>query len=275
MIKLSNSKLLSIFFKLLLLVLVAKSISLIFLFLLPSDGEELSIENNYQPKYQRIDFSNMIFNEKITKETKDVTSVSTNALSISNMVLKGLYGTKNSGFVIVALKSTPAKTTIVGVGEVYSGYTLIHIASKNATFEKNSKEYILWLDMKSETSDLITLVTKNKTKVVAKELSQKTVTRDDISFYAKNPKQIWKEISIVELKENGKIKGFKITKIDSKSKMATLGLQKGDVIIKANNVVLKSYRDALNIYTNIKDIDVMQIVVIRNGIEKEIVYEIN
>ncbi|MCW9027213.1 MAG: PDZ domain-containing protein, partial [Thiovulaceae bacterium] len=71
------------------------------------------------------------------------------------------------------------------------------------------------------------------------------------------------------------IKGFKVTRIAANSKMATLGLKKNDIIIKANNVVLKSYRDALNIYTKIKDIDLVQIVVIRDGVEKEIVYEIN
>ena len=272
MIKLSNSKYLSIFFKLLLLLLIAKSISLVLLFLLPSDGKELVVENNYQPKYQRVDFRNMLF-DLIKEEVQTTTTNTSNALSISSMVLKGLYGTKNSGFVIVALKSSPEKTTIVEVGEVYSGYTLAHIASKNATFKKNSKEYILRLDIKSETQNLITPMDENKADV--KAVSQKTVTRDDISFYSKNPKQIWKEISIVEVKEKGKIKGFKVTKIDPKSKMATLGIQKGDLIIKANNVVLKSYRDALNIYTKIKDIDVLQIVVIRNGIEKEIVYEIN
>ena len=54
-----------------------------------------------------------------------------------------------------------------------------------------------------------------------------------------------------------------------------MGLKIGDLITKANNVELKSYRDALNIYTKIDKIDVIQIIIIRNGIEKEIVYEIN
>jgi len=106
-------------------------------------------------------------------------------------------------------------------------------------------------------------------------ISQQVVTRTDIAYYAKNPKQIWREISIREVKDGKRIKGFKISRIDPNSKFATMGLKKGDLIIKANNVELKSYRDALNIYAKIDKIDVIQIVIIRNGIEKEIVYEIN
>ncbi|MCF6330912.1 MAG: hypothetical protein L3I99_05130 [Sulfurimonas sp.] len=262
MLKLSNSKYLKVFFKLLLLLLIAKSISLVLLLLLPSDSIELNTQNNYQPKYQRVDFKNMIFDETLDKNTQ---TTNKNTSSIKNMILKGLYGIKDSGFIIVALKSAPSKTEIIEVGEVYFGYTLIQIANKNAIFEKNSKEYTLWLDLENQKT----------TKIKNKTLDQKIITREDISFYSKNPKQIWKEISIIEVKENKKIKGFKILKIDSNSKMATLGLRKNDLIIKVNNVVLKSYKDALDIYGKIGTMDLIQIVVIRNGIEKEIVYEIN
>ncbi len=274
MIKLSNSKYLKIFFKLLLLLLIAKSISLILLFLLPSDSKELSIGNNYQPKYQRVDFNNMFFDIVVKKEFQ---TTSKNAPSIKKMILKGLYGIGDSGFVIVALKSSPKDTTIVEIGEKYSGYTLVQIANKNATFEKNSKKYIVWLDIENEKISKIIKTIKDKDKVKRKDeiVFQKAVTRDDISFYSKNPKQIWKDISIIEVKENEKIKGFKVLRIDPNSKMATLGLQKDDLIVKANNVALKSYRDALNIYSKINTIDIIQIVVIRNGIEKELVYEIN
>ncbi len=271
MIKLSNSRYLKIFFKLLLLLLIAKSVSLGLLFLLPSDSKELNLENNYQPKYQRVDFKNMILDAVAKQETQ---TSNKNIPSIKKMLLKGLYGIDGSGFVIVALKSSPKNTTIIEVGETYSGYTLIKIANKNATFEKNFKEYILWLELESKSNKLL-LDIKNNQYEKDEVVSQKVVTRDDITFYSKNPKQIWKEISIIEVKENEKLKGFKVVKIDPSSNMATLGLQKGDLIIKANNVVLKSYRDALDIYAKLNNLDLIQIVIIRNGIEREIVYEIN
>lgn len=278
MIKLSNTKLLSITTRLLILALVSKTISLVLMWVLPSDGVSLSLKENYQPKYQRVDFKNML--NTATKPKKvNVSSSTGSGINITNMLLKGLYGTKDNGFVIVSLKSSPDKTTILGIGEVFSAYKLKEISRDSANFTKDGSTFTLYLlSVKQKVSLENKLVNSNKYIEVDNEpITQQVVTRQDIAYYAKNPRQIWKEISIFEVKTKDKkgIKGFKVTRIDPKSKFATMGLKKGDLIIKANNVKLKSYRDALAIYTKIDKIDLIQIVIIRNGIEKEIVYEIN
>ncbi|MGB3961610.1 MAG: PDZ domain-containing protein, partial [Sulfurimonas sp.] len=103
----------------------------------------------------------------------------------------------------------------------------------------------------------------------------KSVSKEDIALYAKSPQEIWKEISIVEVKNGEAIEGFKVTKITKGSKMATLGLREGDVIIKANNIELTSYKDAIEIYNGIDKLDAIQIVVMRENQEVEIVYEIH
>ena len=87
--------------------------------------------------------------------------------------------------------------------------------------------------------------------------------------------KIWKNISIHEVKKNGKINGFKVNKINQNSVFAKLGLKEGDLIIKLNNKKLDSYREALKIYKHIDDLDSVQIVVMRNNQEVELVYEIN
>jgi len=103
MIKLSNSKLLSIASLLLILILIAKGIALIMMWMLPSDGVSLSIKPNFQPKYQRVDFKNMLSKDTKKVEIKNTLTTSS-GISITNMILKGLYGTKTNGFIIVALK---------------------------------------------------------------------------------------------------------------------------------------------------------------------------
>jgi len=267
--KLSNPSILKIISTLLILLVIAKSISLVILYMLPSDGVELSVEESYQPKYQRYDFKNMLSSsQNISKDNKEVVQ---SGISMTNMLLKGLYGTEKSGFIIVALKSKPTNTSIVEVGDIYSGYQLLKIKKSSAIFMKNSKKYTLNLDDLKVDSKY----SKSSSNQTDEMVSQKVVSKNDIEHYAKNPKDIWKEISIIELKEGKEIKGFKVTRIKPNSKMATLGLKKNDIIIKANNVVLKSYRDALNIYSKIKNIKLLQIVVIRDGIEREIVYEID
>jgi len=270
MSKLSNSTLLKIFTKLLILLALAKAISLALWWYLPSDGVELNIKENYQPKYQRVDFKNMLESKVVAAETKVQTTDTSNSISITNMILKGLYGNAVQGYAIVSLKSNVKKTTIIALGEKFSGYTLKEILIDSAIFTKGSKEYILSLEKPKKGRSSISKVTR-----VPHSSDSKSVARSDIMYYSKHPKEIWKDISITEVKEYGKIKGFKVIKIRAKSKFAALGLKKGDVIIRANNVDLKSYRDALNIYKNISEIETMQIVVMRNNQEVELVYEIN
>jgi len=267
MIKLSNSLLLGIFTKLLVLLVVAKGLSLAILAYLPSDGVEMAQIKNYQPQYKRVDFKVMIQNTQENSKTISPRTGS-NSVSITNMILKGLYGKKNSGFVIVALKSSVKKTSIVAVGEVFSGFTLKSIDLTSAIFIKDSKEYVLELEKTKSTGSVTTIDEENSDE-------PKSVQKSDISFYEKNPKEIWKDISIQEIKNAQEIEGFKVTRIAQKSKMAGLGLKKGDMIIKANNIELKSYKDVMDIYSKINTLDTIQIVVVRNNQEKELIYEIH
>jgi type II secretion system protein C len=251
--------------KLLILLAIAKGISLGVWWYLPNDGIELGIKENYQPKYQRVDFSNMLLKSG-EKQKNGISQSGDLSISITNMVLKGLYGTQNMGYIIVALKSAPLNTSIVGILEEYQGYTLKSIEPSSAVFQKQGKEYLLHLE------DM------NKVFVTAKsdnEAAPNDVSRQDINYFAKNPADIWKDISIIELKDGDKIAGFKVTKINPQSKFASLGLQENDVIIKLNNVALESYQDAIDVYSNIDKLSTIQIVVLRENQEKELVYEIH
>ena len=291
--KLSNSAIISIVSKLLILLVIAKGLSLVLWWYLPSDGIEMKIKSSYQPKYQRVQFKNMIKQEVVVVEKKVVEKV-VDTISITNMILKGLYGTPANAFVIVAMKVTPKKTEILGIGEDFKGYKLKSITPSSAIFEKDSKDYALKLEestkKKNSKKRSVGEITKVSNKSSAKSIKKapintstgiinsddsRMVSRKDIAYFASNPKQIWRDISIKEVKKGKKIVGFKIRKIKKTSKFALLGLRKGDIIIKANNVRLESYKDAINIYKNINKLDTIQIVVIRDNQEVELVYDIN
>lgn len=278
MIKVSKSTILHFFIRLLSFVAIAKIISLTALWYLPSDGVELSEKTNKQTKYRRIDFANMIKVKKVKKATSQEAKKKNN-VSITNMLLKGFYGSGPSGYAILALKKSPKKTSIIEVGEDFSSYKLKLIKARGVIFTKAGKEYVLNLGELKKSSSITKAKARPK-KLKSTQTSQKSttvegITRKDIAFYSKNPKQMWKDIRIVDHKVNGKLVGFKVKRIDKKSKFATLGLQEKDIIIKANNVVLKSYKDVFNIYNNIDKISTVQLVVLRNNEEKEFVYEID
>jgi len=268
----SNSTLLSVFTKALILLLAAKVISLAVWWYLPNDSVELIVKENYQPQYRRVDFKNMIQGSNTQQKSSSGQSMFSGTASINSMILKGLFGNKDKGFVVIAMRSDPKKTNIVSVGQVFKGYTLKSITLNGSIFEKNDKDYILYLKKPDhKTNQYI----KNVKSTQVQPDTPIDVTRTDIANYIKNPKQIWTDISIVEVKVGKKIKGFKVTKIKKMSKLASLGLKVDDLIIKANNIKLQSYADVLNIYKQIDKLDAVQLVVVRNNQEVELVYEIN
>jgi len=271
--KLSSAKLLEIFTVLLSLLLAAKLISLAIWYYLPSEGVELNAKKSYQAKYQRVNFSNMLVYSKVTDTYKEVNKVTSTSFSINSLILKGLYGTRSSGFAIVAKKSAPKKTSIIEIGEVFAGYKLKEIELKQVIFTKNSKDFVLTLEeiSKVKASDVVRKVRKK----VIQEGEATPVSKKDINYYSKNPSKIWKDIAIREVKKNGKITGFKVNRIKKNSKIAELGLEVGDIIIRANNIELKSYNDAIKLYKDIDNIKTLELVVLRNNQEREIIYEIH
>ena len=266
---LSSNKILPVITRVLVLLLIAKIISIVVWWYLPSEGVELNAKKSYQAKYQRVDFKNMLIKAEVVEQTKGNTTGSSAFFSINSLVLKGLYGSKFNGFAIVAKKSSPTKTTIISVGETYEGYKLKAISLTQVIFVKSSKEYVLKLSKSSS----VKMIKTKKSNV--EEISEAIVSREDINNYSRNPSKIWKDIAIAPLKKAGKIIGFKIKRIKAGSKMAELGLMKGDLIIRANNVKLSSSRDAINLYKNINKLDTIALVVLRNNQEKEIIYEIH
>lgn len=280
MMKISSSTFISVITKILILMFVAKSISLGIWYYLGSEGVELSSTKNYQPQYQRVDFRYMIEKEKRKKKEKKVVKKSVSGPSITSMTLKGLYGKGESGFAIVALKSSPKKTSIISVGEVYSGYTLDFIRLDSVVFKKDDKDYILELKNSKLNAKKVQKTSRHKNRRMQEQADiyddePRGVSRKDINYFAKHPKEIWRNISIHQVKKHNKIIGFKVTKINPKSKFAMLGLKRGDLITQANNIKLNSYKNAIDIYNKIDTIDTMQIVVIRNNEEKELIYDIN
>ena len=283
--KISNSTIIEVITKLLILLAIAKTISIAVLYFLPADGVELNVKENYQPKYQRVNFKNMIDTHRVAKVTKvqEQREVAQSAESINNMLLKGLYGNKSRAFVIIAMKAKPKVTEILSIGEVFHGYTLKEVSLKSAIFDRNGRDYILYLENAPKKSN--SFIKKVAPKKYPKKVKPKTaspiasssreVRREDISYYANNPDKIWQDISINEVMDGKTIKGFKVTRINSISIFAMLGLKRGDLIISANNVELKTYRDVIGIYEKINDLDTVQIIVIRNNQEMELVYEIN
>ena len=261
----------------LIIILVAKALSLVMFWYFSQEGVHHHPNNSKLPEYKRYNANNIIkptkkpdpktAAEPTSEEAKELAAYGPN---ISNMILKGLFKRKSGGMVIIALKAKPNDSEVIGINEVYQGYTLAKILENGAIFDKNGQTFSLYFSEE-----------KQKERYASKPSAQqsddggiKQVAKSDITHYAKNVKQIWKDIGIVEVKKEGKITGFKVTRIKKNTPFSNLGLRKGDIIIKANNKQMTSYKDAIAIYKGIDKLEALELVVLRNNQETEIVYEI-
>ncbi|MBA1437552.1 MAG: PDZ domain-containing protein [Epsilonproteobacteria bacterium] len=267
--KLSSSPWLKVITNLLYIALFAKLLSLLLWWFLPANGVDLKQQHNYTQTYKRIDFSNMLAKTKvhITPPKKAQTA----SMSINNLILKGLYGSGEFGFAIVAKKNAPGATTVVGVGEYYAGYKLKRIEPQSVVFQRGTQEYVLRIKSQQIQQSKHIQPVKNSLS----EQEEYKVQRSDIGYYARHPKQIWRDIAIDEVFEGKRIVGFKVKRVKKGSKMAQLGLRKGDMIIRANNQELNSYKAVMDLYANINKIDTLSLIVLRDNQEKEIIYEIH
>ncbi len=253
--------------RIVIIVIFAKMAALGMLWVLPGEGVEQPKETSVVPSYHRYTFG------KPPKQEYVKPSVAASAgrgIQISDMVLRGLYRTKSGGYVIISGKGA-GKSELIGIGEVYNGYTLQSINADSAIFMRNGQRYTLGLER--STSGLQTVAPAAPVK--ASTGGSHEVKREEIDFYSKNIDKIWKDIGIQEVRKGGELNGFKVTRIRPRSPFSKLGLRKGDVIIKANNKPLKSYADAMNIYKNIATLDALELVVLRNNQEKELIYEVH
>lgn len=255
-------------FNLLILVFVAKVIALALWWYLPSEGEEIVQNKSYTHKYRRISVGDILSEKVDLQPTKSETKAT---LSISNLILKGLYGSGQSGYAIIARKSRPNDTAVIGVGESFEGYKLQKIRPSSVILEKSAKEYELFVSGEEPGKDL----TKRTVAQQNDETGTYSVAKQDINYYKRQPEKVWQDISIKEIFEGKKIAGFRVTKVKKGSKMAQLGLQAGDVIIKANNEKLDSYQKVMELYSKIDTIELLALTVLRDNQEKEIIYEIH
>ncbi len=261
----------------LIIILVAKAISLLMLWYFQSPGVHYHASNSKMPEYKRYNVNNIINatqqpdpDSAVGPSSEEAQELAAYGPNIANMVLKGLFRRKDGGLVIIALKAKPNDSEVIGIDEEYQGYTLKKVLENGALFLKNGATYSLYFS--EELQDSRTAQTTGAKQEDTGGIKQ--VAKADINHYAKNVNEIWKDISIVEVKEAGKITGFKVTRIKPNTPFSLLGLRQGDIIIKANNKPMTSYKDAIAIYKGIDKLEALELVVLRNNQETEIVYEI-
>jgi len=259
---------LSLFFiKLLIIFVVAFGINTLLFLFLPKTGVEFAKNEKLQLPYQTVNLVNA-FKPPQQQQPKESTA---QRESIDSFVLKAIYAySDNTGFIMISQKSKPKDTELLGVGEFFAGYRLDKIFPHYVIFKRDGTEYVLHLGEQTQNLPIAA------TAPIGQVNQEVVVSKADIQKYTTDFDAIWQSIAIKETRDSaGIINGFEILSIRRNSAFDRLGLKAGDIIKKVNNVELKSYADAFNIYNNINRYQSLKIEILRDNKSMEIHYEIN
>lgn len=279
------NKFLKFFIPLFIISVFAYIVNIVLFFLLPKNGVDYIEKTTHAIPYIKVDITKAydLYPKKPVQkklETKVVSKpVKQEYQLLSNIILKAIYATANQrGWIIVAERNSK-KTHILEIGEKFKEYKLIKVYENYVIFKMNSKEYKL--SMKKEENNVKYEVLKKETKKspwsekIVVDGDNVKVSRKLMNEYVSNLDKVWKNIAIKEIKENGRINGFKVLRMNKNSVFGKLGLQKDDILKSINNIKLKSYNDAFKIYNKINKIDFLNIKILRNGNEMELNYELD
>jgi len=221
------------------------------------------------------------FKEKIVVEKKKTKKKKkTDYKLISNIILKAIYSTQNNGGWIIISEKSSDKTHILSVGDVFKNYKLKLLYKNYVIFSKHKKEYKLEIKADKKTDNYTIGKDTNIKKTVPEDIKIEEsnngyiLKRKLIDNYTKDISKVWREINIQDYKVDGKLDGFIIKSIAKNSIFKKLGLKKGDIIKKVNNIALKSYADAFGVYKKLNRTKNLSFEIMRDNQEMELEYEI-
>lgn len=288
-----NPQKFKVFISFIILVVLLKAGWFVVSFLwLPSSTISHITENGIKAPYYRVKLSPHKVAKPIVKAPPKVVKkappkVVKKPENMNNIQLIAIYNASDTTVVTLSYKK---RVQVLGRGDKVNGFVLKSAGHDFAMFTKNSKSYKVSLKKKVLKKGLIKPVKPNTTgKDIKKKASIKpkkkeeieeaitVVDRKMINYYAKNYKEIDKDIGIVGVRDPsmpGMMQGFKIRYVTAGSNFSKFGLKKNDIIKGINGQSFNSYAAAMNVYKNINTMKSMTLVIQRGNEEMELEYEI-
>ena len=108
-----------------------------------------------------------------------------------------------------------------------------------------------------------------------KSRKEMTFDREQIKKFLDNPNELLTGARLMPILRDGKQEGFIVREVKPGGFYENMGLKNEDIILRANNVELNSPGDGVKIFNMIKELDRMELDIIRNGMPMTQVFHIN
>jgi len=205
-------------------------------------------------------------------------------LKLTSLSLKATFVNGDQSFIVV---EDGKETIFLNRGEKYRGYTLIEVYKDRAVFLKDSKRFEITIketlpknileepEMMDEEEILPDFIPSKKGAPFDSGAVNKKVSKTIIKRYIKNPRMIWKNISIDEIRKDGRLRGFRVSKVKRGSYFERLGLRSGDIIKAIDGRPIRNMAQIMEYYNNISKIDALTLTIERAGADIDLFFDIN
>lgn len=219
------------------------------------------------------------FNQRFQLSSSAEGSMHTKTITTTTLVpdmhrIKAIYRSGNDAF--VSISDAAKSTQVIALGGMYKKvFKLIALSDTVATFHGYGKTYKLRLghDDPLSRKDVITKSIPDPAHKGILESEWRTISHKTL-LGQMDMQNLEKNINISAVANGMKSSGFRVNSIAAESIFAQLGIISGDIILAVNNKKLESYSDALVMYSQVPHLKSIRITVIRNNLQKDLIYEI-
>jgi membrane-associated protease RseP (regulator of RpoE activity) len=201
-------------------------------------------------------------------------TVSTTTLVPEVHRIKAIYRSDDDSFISISNGKT---STVVPLHGMYQNtFRLVSLTDTTALFRGFGKTYRLRLGQDDNLSrkEIVTQTIADPAHPDSSENEWRTIAYQTIANQLSDLQTLGKKIDITPQINGTQITGFRVNSISPDAVFAQMGIVSGDVVQSINNKKLESYPDVLAIISQVPHLRSIRILVLRNNLPKEIVYEI-
>jgi len=187
------------------------------------------------------------------------------------LVLKGVI-TYKPGFAFIESKDASQRLFKLGDDVFGAGKLSAVYADKVSIFQHGSVFELKFPAIETVAAKTPPGSVPGQTQKSRKEM---TFDREQIKKFMDNPNEVLSGARLLPVLKDGRQEGFIVREVKPGGFYENMGLKNEDTILRANNVELNSPGDGVKIFNMIKELDRMELDIIRNGVPMTLVFHIN
>lgn len=239
----------------------------------------------------------------VTQQTKDIQRGERAISHYASIVEQNPFGIKGARFLVIektdkkAVSLDPQALVLKGVITLQPGYAFIENKDKvQKLFKKGEDVFgygvLALIEPKkvsiSQSGKIVDINLEGyESEGKAGDASQRssgnfsagqrerTFAKEEIKRFLEDPKEILTDARLLPNLKEGRQEGFIVREVRPGGFYDRIGLQNGDVILRANKIELTSPNDGIKIFSLIKELDRVELDIVRDGKPMTQVYNIN